>query len=59
MMNMMTGFLGSYLLGFAPSKIPPCFAALEAAVVAAAAFAVTVLVTVARIELAMMKEFDY
>jgi len=53
MMNMMMGFLESYLLGLAPSRMPPCFAAREAAVAATAALAVTVAVTVERIVLAI------
>ncbi len=52
-MNMIMGFLESYLLGLAPSRIPPCFAAREAAVAAAAALAVTVAVTVESIVLAI------
>ena len=52
---MMIGFLESYLLGLAPSRMPPCFAAREAAVVAVAAFAVTVAVTVESILLAIVR----
>lgn len=55
---MMMGFLESYLLGLAPSRIPPCFAAREAAVAAAAAaFAVTVAVTVESIVLAISQGY--
>lgn len=54
MMKMIMGFLESYLLGLAPSRMPPCFAAPEAAVAAAAAaLAVTVAVTVESIVLAI------
>lgn len=46
-MNMIIGFLESYLLGLAPSKMPPCLGAREAAAGAAAAtLAVTVVVAI-------------
>ena len=52
-MNMMRGFLGSYLEGFNPSRMPPWVAAREVAEVAAG-FAVTVAVTTEVMTLAMM-----
>lgn len=54
-MNMMRGFLGSYLEGFDPSRRPawPATRAI-AEVVVVADFAVTVLVTTAVMRLAML-----
>jgi len=53
-MNMIMGFLESYSLGLAPSKMPPCFVAHEVtAVAAAAALAITVAVAVGIIVLAI------
>lgn len=52
-MNMMMGFLESYLEGFDPSRMPPWLAALEAAEVVVG-FAVTVAVTTEVMMLAMM-----
>lgn len=52
-MNMMRGFLGSYLEGFNPSRMPPWVAAREVAEVAAG-FAVTVAVSTEVMTLAMM-----
>ena len=57
MMKMMIGFLESYLLGLEPSRMPPCFAALAAAVLVAATFAVTVWVTVEMTEVAILPSF--
>lgn len=52
-MNMMRGFLGSYLEGFDPSMMPPWDATREAAEVVVG-FAVTVVVTTAVMTLAMV-----
>ena len=54
---MMIGFLESYLLGLEPSRMPPCFAALAAAVLVAATLAVTVWVTVEITEVAILPSF--
>lgn len=53
MMKMIIGFLASYLEGLAPSRMPPWWAAREAAE-AATGFAVTVVVTMEDIMLAMI-----
>ena len=55
-MNMMMGFLGSYLEGFAPWMMPPWLGARAAAAAGlAVAVVVTVCVTVETEKLAMME----
>lgn len=62
-MNMMRGFLGSYLLGLAPSRIPPCGLArsvdealAEVAVTVLVITSVTYAVTVAILSVLRQKE---
>lgn len=53
-MNKIIGFFGSYVAGFAPSRIPPCGVARSAPEVAAAA-AAAVLETAEEMVLDMMR----